>query len=160
MGGPLGPERQAHGPGKACQTMDSCIFCRIVQGSIPARRVWEDEHALAFLDAFPLARGHTLLVPKLHVARVEEMGDQQAKALFAAVHKLAGRVQKATGAGGVTIAINNGRDAGQEVQHVHVHIVPRVKGDGAGAIHSMRWERPKVSPEELESIAQSIRALP
>lgn len=137
-----------------------CIFCRIVHGQIPARRVWEDEHALAFLDAFPLARGHTLVVPRAHVERVEELGDQQAQALFAGVHKLVGRVQKATGTAGSTIAVNNGRDAGQEVPHVHVHIVPRARGDAAGGIHGMRWERPKVSAEEMDLLAQGIRALP
>lgn len=140
--------------------MADCIFCRIVRGEVPARRVYEDEHAVAFLDAFPLARGHTLVVPRSHVERVEELHDQQAKAVFAAVHKLAGRVQRACGAQGATIAVNDGRAAGQEVPHVHVHIVPRFPGDRAGPIHALAWERPKVSGEEMDRLATSVRALP
>lgn len=140
--------------------MADCIFCRIVRGEVPARKVYEDEHAVAFLDAFPLAKGHTLVVPRQHVARVEELGDQQAKAVFAAVHKLTGRVTKAAGAQGTTIAVNNGREAGQEVPHVHVHVVPRFAHDKAGPIHGMGWDRPKVPAEEMDRLATSIRALP
>lgn len=140
--------------------MADCIFCRIVRGEVPARTVYEDEHAMAFLDAFPLAKGHTLVVPRAHVARVEEMGDQEAKAVFAAVHKLTGRVAKAAGAQGTTIAVNDGAAAGQEVPHVHVHIVPRFAGDKAGPIHALGWERPKVPGEEMDRLAKSIRALP
>jgi histidine triad (HIT) family protein len=140
--------------------MADCIFCRIVRGEVPARKVYEDEHAVAFLDAFPLAKGHTLVVPRQHVARVEDLGDQQAKAVFAAVHKLTGRVTRAAGAQATTIAINNGKEAGQEVPHLHVHVVPRVAGDQAGPIHALAWERPKPTPEDLDRLATSIRALP
>jgi histidine triad (HIT) family protein len=140
--------------------MQGCIFCRIARGEVPARKVYEDEQVLAFLDAFPLARGHTLVIPRQHVERVELLGDQQARALFAAVHKLTGRVQLATKAGGATIAVNNGRDAGQEVPHVHVHIVPRHAGDKAGPIHGMAWERPRPTEQEQDALATSVRALP
>jgi len=140
--------------------MAGCIFCRIVSGDVPARSLHEDEHAVAFLDAFPLAEGHILVVPRAHVGRLEELGDAQARAVFAAVHKLTGRVQKATGAPATTIAVNNGREAGQEVPHVHVHIVPRWPGDGAGPIHALGWSRPKLSAERMDQIAKSIRALP
>lgn len=140
--------------------MPGCIFCRIARGEVPARKVYEDELAVAFLDAFPLARGHTLVVPRAHVERVEDLSDQQAKAVFGAAHKLAGRVAKAAGAEGTTIAVNNGKAAGQEVPHVHVHIVPRRASDKAGPIHALAWERPKVGPEDLDALAKSIRALP
>lgn len=140
--------------------MPECIFCRIVRREVPARVVYEDEEAVAFLDAFPLAKGHTLVVPRAHVERVAELGDGQARAVFAAVHKLAARVEQAVGAQGATIAVNDGRAAGQEVPHVHVHVVPRFAGDKAGPIHAMAWERPQVPAEELERLAKSIRALP
>ncbi|HEV8360699.1 MAG TPA: HIT family protein [Candidatus Thermoplasmatota archaeon] len=140
--------------------MADCIFCRIARGEVPARKVYEDEHAVAFLDAQPLARGHTLVVPRAHAEHVEDMSDLVARHVFGAAHKLAGRVAKAAGAEGTTIAVNNGKAAGQEVPHVHVHIVPRWSRDKAGPIHAMAWERPKVAPEELDQIATSIRALP
>lgn len=140
--------------------MADCIFCRIVRGEVPARKVYEDEWAVAFLDAFPLARGHTLVVPRAHVPRVEDLGDQEAKAVFAAVHKLTARVTKAAGAQAMTIAVNNGKEAGQEVPHVHVHLVPRFAGDKAGPIHALDWDRPKVPGDEMERIATSVRALP
>src|SRR5499425_1239712 len=107
----------------------SCIFCRIVAGEIPAEIVAKDEHTVAFLDIAPLADGHTVIVPRRHVATIEEMPGTEAGALFAAVHRLAGPVRAAVGAAGSTIGVNNGAATGQTIPHVHVHIVPRRDGD-------------------------------
>jgi histidine triad (HIT) family protein len=129
-----------------------CVFCKIVAGQIPARVVRQNAMAMAFLDAFPLAAGHTLVVPKSHHARVQDMGRQDAQAVFELVHELAGRVESAAGASASTIAVHNGKDAGQEVMHVHVHIIPRKRGDGAGPVHSMFRSRPRVSADEMDAL--------
>jgi histidine triad (HIT) family protein len=114
-----------------------CIFCRIVAGSIPAEIVAKDDHAVAFLDITPLADGHTVVVPRRHVATIEEMDRAEAAGLFESVRRLAGPVRRALGAAGSTVGINNGTASGQTIPHVHVHIVPRRSGDGAGSVHTI-----------------------
>lgn len=114
-----------------------CLFCRIVSEEIPAEVVHADQGAVAFLDVQPLADGHVLVVPRTHAARVEDLSAPDAEALFRTVVALAGPVRRALGAEGTTIGINDGEVTGQTVPHVHVHIVPRHGGDGAGSIHSI-----------------------
>jgi histidine triad (HIT) family protein len=131
--------------------MQDCIFCKIVQGKVPARVVAQNERAMAFLDAFPLAAGHALIVPKAHHVKVQDMGKEDSAAVFALAHEIVQKVESATGADSSLIAIHNGRGAGQEVPHVHVHIIPRKAGDGAGPVHSM-FRKPKVTAEEMDAI--------
>jgi histidine triad (HIT) family protein len=114
-----------------------CIFCRIARGEIPAEVVQENSGAVAFLDVQPLADGHVVVVPRAHVARVEELQRVDAEALFRLVAAVAGPVRQALGAEGTTIGINDGEITGQTIPHVHIHIVPRHRDDGAGSIHSM-----------------------
>lgn len=115
----------------------TCIFCRIVAGEIPAEVVSRDEHSVAFLDITPLADGHTVVVPRAHVARVEDLEPSDATALFRTVQRLAGPVRRAVGATGNTIGVNDGEATGQTIPHVHVHLVPRWPGDGAGSVHTI-----------------------
>ena len=134
----------------------NCIFCKIIAGEISARVIIQNEKAMALLDAFPLAAGHTLVIPKSHYAKVQQMSEQDTVAVFDMVWKLAGAVETASQVNASTIAIHNGSDAGQEVPHVHVHIVPRKTGDGAGAIHSMFKMKPKLSPQDIDSLSNRI----
>jgi histidine triad (HIT) family protein len=115
----------------------ACIFCRIVAGEIPAEVVARGDGYLAFLDVTPLADGHVLVVPTAHVATIEELPPGDADALFRAVTRLAAPVRAAVGAAGSTVGINNGPATGQTIPHVHVHIVPRREGDGAGSVHTI-----------------------
>jgi histidine triad (HIT) family protein len=137
---------------------DDCIFCAIVDGDIPARTVRETDHTVAFLDANPLARGHTLVVPREHYERVSELPDDVSDVLFSEVHQLASRVEAAVDADGLNVGINDGSAAGQEVPHVHVHIVPRFDGDGGAPIHAVAGDRPDLSEEELDDIAERIES--
>jgi histidine triad (HIT) family protein len=134
----------------------NCIFCKIIAGEISARVIIQNEKAMALLDAFPLAAGHTLVIPKSHYAKVQQMSEQDAAAVFEIVLKLVGAVETGSQVNASTIAIHNGSDAGQEVPHVHVHIVPRKSGDGAGAIHSMFKIKPKLSPQDMDSLRNRI----
>ncbi len=134
----------------------NCVFCKIVDGEIPAKVITQNEKAMALLDAFPLAAGHTLIIPKSHYTKVQRMDKQDAMAVFEIAWKLVGTVESVSQVNASTIAIHNGVEAGQEVPHVHLHIVPRKKGDGAGAIHSMFKTKPKLSTEEMDSLRGRI----
>lgn len=114
-----------------------CIFCRIVGGEIPAAIIHADDAAVAFLDVNPLADGHVLVVPRTHAPRVEELPPEAAAGAFRLVAVLSSPVRRALHADGLTIGINDGEVTGQTVPHVHIHIVPRRFGDGAGSIHGM-----------------------
>ena len=134
----------------------NCIFCKIIAGEIPAKVIMQNEKAMALLDAFPLAAGHTLVIPKSHYAKVQQMSEQDAMAVFEIIWKIADAVEAASQVNASTIAIHNGSEAGQEVPHVHVHIVPRKKEDGAGPIHSMFKVKPKLSPKEMDVVCDRI----
>lgn len=135
----------------------NCIFCRIAAGEIPSERVAENARAFAFLDIQPLARGHVLVVPKRHAERVADMPDEDAAAVMALAQDVSRRIARGLGAAGATIAINDGRAAGQEVPHVHLHVVPRAAGDGFGPIHALFAKRPTLGKDELKEIAAKLR---
>lgn len=132
----------------------SCIFCRIVAGEIPAETIASDAVGVAFLDVQPLADGHTLVVPRAHVATVEALDPAAADGLFRLVRRLAGPVREALGAAGTTIGVNNGGATGQTVPHVHVHIVPRWPDDGAGSVHTIF---PRRTSRSLPEVGAAIR---
>ncbi len=136
-----------------------CIFCQIADNEIVTDTVFEDEKTLAFLDANPLAKGHVIVIPRIHVSRFENLEKDVAEAVFHTVHRLTGPIQEAVNAPASTIAINNGPASGQEIPHVHVHIIPRFRGDGGGPIHSIMKQRPELDPEEMKNIAKRIRNL-
>ncbi len=129
------------------------IFSRIIAGEIPAHRVFESEHALAFLDINPLAEGHALVVPKREVERLEQLASGEAAGLMEAVVAVARKVLAATGAPAYNVLQNNGRESGQDVPHVHIHIIPRKSGDGLG----YRWLPKSAPPEQLAALAARIR---
>ena len=135
---------------------DDCIFCAIVDGEIPSRTVYEDDDVLAFLDANPLAPGHTLVIPREHHERLQDLPDEPAGWLYEVLHELTGAVENAVDADATTVAFNNGEAAGQEVPHVHGHIVPRFDDDGGGPVHAAFGERPDLSDGELDEIADAI----
>jgi len=131
-----------------------CIFCKIVSGQIPTRMIKESMYSMAFLDAFPLAKGHTLVIPKNHHVKIQDMTDDENSDLFLLVHKILPKIDKLTGA--TLVAVHNGKEAGQEIPHVHVHLVPRTADDSAGAIHSM-FNSVKFSDSEIEEIYGKLK---
>lgn len=134
----------------------SSIFAKIARGEIPCQRVYEDAHVLAFLDINPIAKGHTLLIPKKPVERLEELAPEDAAAMSSVVPGLVRRIRAVTGAAGCNILVNDGRVAGQEVPYVHVHIIPRQAEDGLG----YRWRAKPGDRMELEALAARIREVP
>lgn len=136
------------------QSLD-CVFCKIIEGKIKAKVIAETDKSLAFLDAFPLAKGHTLVIPKKHHQKIQDMSQDESRDVFELVHKVLPKVDAVSGS--TLVAAHNGRDAGQEVPHVHIHLVPRSKGDSAGPIHSMFSDRPHLSEEEFDQVLDALR---
>ncbi len=132
-----------------------CIFCKIANGTISAKKLYETTNSLAFLDAYPLAQGHTLVIPKNHYVKVQDMSESDSKDLFETVKILARKLESISLSS--LIAIHNGKESGQEIPHVHVHIVPRNSSDGVGPIHSMFVKRPALDENEFEKIIQIIQ---
>jgi len=133
-----------------------CIFCKIAKKEIPSKIITETKNSIAFLDAFPLSRGHMLVIPKCHYEKVQDMTDMDNTDLFNTVHKVISKVDKLTCS--TLLAIHNGKDSGQEIPHVHVHLIPREVDDQAGPVHSMFKDRPQLSDEELEQLCAKIKS--
>ena len=134
-----------------------CIFCKIAKKEIPSKIITETNKSIAFLDVFPLSQGHTLVIPKSHYEKVQDMTDMDNTDLFNTVHKVISKVDRLTGA--TLLAVHNGKDSGQEIPHVHVHIIPRQSSDQAGPVHSMFKDRPKLSDEELDELYAEIKSI-
>ena len=132
-----------------------CIFCKIAKREISAKIITETKNTIAFLDVFPLSRGHTLVIPKQHYERVQDMTNDDNIDLFNTLHKVISKVDKISGS--TLLAIHNGKESGQEIPHVHVHLIPRQPNDSAGPVHSMFKNRPKLSDEEMEELCTKIK---
>jgi len=133
-----------------------CIFCKIAKKDIPSKIITETNKSIAFLDAFPLSRGHTLVIPKYHYEKVQDMTDIDSNDLFDVVHKVISEVDKLTGS--TLLAIHNGKDSGLEIPHVHVHLIPRESDEQAGPVLSRFKDRPYLSDEELEQLCAKIKS--
>jgi histidine triad (HIT) family protein len=132
-----------------------CIFCKITNGEIPTKVITETKDSLAFLDAFPLTKGHTLVIPKKHHEKIQNMSPEENSDLFSTIHKIISKVDELTGA--TLVAIHNGREAGQEIPHVHVHLVPRSSDDSGGPIHCLFDSTLNISDSELSQIHEKLR---
>lgn len=105
--------------------MSECIFCKIIDGSIPSAKIYEDEYVYAFMDIMPLTKGHTLIIPKNHKENVYDLSEEEASNLFKVVPKIASALKESFGPVGMNLLNNNGAPAGQSVFHFHLHFIPR-----------------------------------
>ena len=129
-----------------------CVFCQIVRGERQAPVVFEDESTLAFLDHRPLFPGHVLVVPKQHRATLLDLAPEEISAVFGAAQRLGRAVEGALQADGFFVAVNNG--VSQSVPHLHVHVVPRRRGDG---LRGFFWPRhPYRDDAQLEEVRAAI----
>lgn len=131
-----------------------CLFCKIVKGDIPSSKVYEDDELIAFLDIKPVNPGHVLIVPKAHYASLLETPEALAGSMLALVPSLGKAMMQATKAEGFNVGVNTGRVAGQLVDHVHLHIMPRHATDGYELWHGNAYE----SNEAMHSMANAIRS--
>jgi len=132
---------------------ESCIFCKIVRKQVPASIIYEDESVVAFLDIRPLNMGHTLVIPKAHYVDIFETPETE----LSNVHKVSKRisiaVKKATHADGISIIQQNGKAAGQDICHTHVHVVPRFEGQKLLGFSELK----EVERAKLDEMAKRIR---
>ena len=130
-----------------------CVFCQMLEGGRKFHAIYSDGEHVAFLDRYPIDRGHSLVVPRAHYERVTDMPAGEVGRLFELVPQVARSVMAATGAAGFSMAQNNGREARQIVPHVHVHIIPRYRGRGAV------WTGRRIAGDgELAELASRIRS--
>lgn len=132
--------------------MENCIFCKIINGMIPAAKVYEDDRIISFLDIMPANKGHCLIVPKNHAETLAEMNDEDLSATIKAAKKVAKALSLSLGAG-YNIVMNNGKEAGQLVSHAHVHIIPRFQKDRL----RIKWSHLKYEGDEMKEYAEKIR---
>jgi histidine triad (HIT) family protein len=123
---------------------------------IPAKMIASNSEALAFLDAFPLVPGHSFVISRRHKPKLQELSARENQDVCDLTAKVAGALEEVMQANATTIAIHNGREAGQEIEHLHVHMIPRRRCDGAGPVHSMFQNRPTIGEEEMENIRARI----
>jgi histidine triad (HIT) family protein len=138
--------------------MPETVFSKIIAGSIPCHKVYEDEHVLAFLDIAPLSRGHTLVVPKEAAATLDQLSDESAAALGRVLPRICRAVISVTGMREYNVLENNGAGAHQAVPHVHFHIIP--KPDGVAGL-GIKWPMGKLDPDAAQlasQLAQHLRS--
>ncbi|NLD73190.1 MAG: HIT domain-containing protein [Chloroflexi bacterium] len=133
--------------------MTRCVFCDIVAGRAPASIAYEDDAVLVIMDRYPLTRGHALVLPRTHVAALPDLDEEIGMHLF----RVAMRIDRALrdsslGADAVRLTLSDGSEAGQEVPHVHMHVIPRYRETRLGATSRAR----SATREELDAAAQAI----
>lgn len=131
---------------------DNCIFCKIANGEIPSKTLYEDEDFRVILDLGPATKGHALILPKDHAANLYELSDETASKTMVLAKKMAIRMTKKLECDGFNLVQNNGETAGQTVMHFHMHLIPRYKDDGQRIL----WTPTKPAPEELEEVKNQI----
>ena len=129
-----------------------CIFCKIVAGELPAQRVHEDEHTIAFMDINPGTRGHTLVIPRRHVRNLLEIEPEDLSATVLTAQKIAQRISDRLGADGVNLINSCGAAAWQTVFHFHIHVIPRYRDDPL----VLPW---KPAPGDMDEIARTAQEL-
>lgn len=131
---------------------DDCIFCKIANGSIPSKTLYEDEMFRVILDLGPAAKGHALILPKEHFANLYELPEEWCAKAFCLAKRMAGQMTKKLGCDGFNLVQNNGEVAGQTVFHFHIHMIPRYKEDG----QKIGWKPLSPTQEELEAVREQI----
>lgn len=132
--------------------MDNCIFCSIIKGDIPSFKIYEDNDFLAFLDIAPGTKGHTLIIPKEHAATLEELSDDKASKILVLAKKIVKAMKEVHGFTNYNIIQNNGKLAGQTVDHYHMHIIPRYSIEEVGL-----WTPHEDDPSVNEENAKLVR---
>ena len=131
---------------------DNCIFCKIANGEIPSRTVYEDADFRAILDLGPATKGHALILPKEHAANLYELPDEIAAKVLPVAKKVAALMKDRLGCAGLNLVQNNGELAGQTIMHFHLHLIPRYENDG----QTILWRPTEPSAEELDAVLRQL----
>ena len=133
--------------------MSDCIFCKIAAGEIPANKLYESENFIVFLDISPANKGHALIVPKIHVQSLTELPEYVAQEFGELQLKVSKAIMQATKAEGFNLLLNDGKAAGQEVMHAHMHIMPRFSTDD----FHFKWTHKKYSDGEMQEYFERLK---
>lgn len=133
--------------------MEDCVFCKIVESKIPAAKVYEDEKVISFLDIMPANKGHCLVVPRKHAQNLIQMDEGDLEATIKAAKKVARALSLSFGNASFNIVMNNGKEAGQIVNHAHIHIIPRFQKDRL----RIKWSHLKYEGDEIKEYADKIK---
>lgn len=131
---------------------ENCIFCKIANGEIPSRTLYEDSDFRAILDLSPATKGHCLILPKNHAANLFELPTEDAQKILVVARNLAAVMKEKLAFDGMNLVQNNGEAAGQTVNHFHLHMIPRYAGDG----QNINWAPTSPSAEELDAVRKDI----
>lgn len=134
-------------------SVNGCLFCKMVAGQIPVAKIYEDDVVLSFLDIGPISDGHTLVIPKQHFEKLHDCPSELLGRVCSRLGRIAAAVVAAMNSEGYNVLCNNGRAAGQLLEHLHFHIIPRNTGD---AVFN-RWPAYKYKEGKIEQIALKIR---
>ena len=137
--------------------MEECIFCKIIKGEIPSIKLYEDEKTIAFLDIYPVAKGHTLIIPKSHSATLYDISIEDAEAVGATVSRVAKTVKKVLKCDGVNVYQGNEKAAMQENFHVHFHVITRYKDDGI--VFMAQKSELQEDPEITSKLKETLKSL-
>ena len=130
----------------------NCIFCKIANGEIPSKAIYEDNDFKVILDLGPATKGHALILPKEHAANLFELPDETASKVLVLAKKLGAQMKENLKADGMNLVQNNGEVAGQTVHHFHLHLIPRYENDG----QKILWNPGEMTQDELEEIKNTI----
>jgi len=128
-----------------------CIFCKIIKGEIPCYKIYEDDNVISFLDINPVTKGHLLVIPKKHITRFKDLNDNTCISLFNAIKKILEKIENNISKH-YNISINQGKFAGQIVDHLHIHIIPRYENDGLEM-----WEGKQLKDIEVNELLNKLR---
>lgn len=133
---------------------ENCIFCKIANGEIPSRTLYEDDRFRVILDLGPATKGHALILPKNHYSDLFALPEDEAAEAAKLAKKMGAKLVEKLHADGLNVVQNNGETAGQTVKHFHIHLIPRYENDGQHIL----WNPGKMSDEELDSVAETVNS--
>ena len=134
-----------------------CIFCKIISKEIPAKILYEDDDTISFLDAFPVAKGHTLVIPKSHHAKIQDLPFDVNQKLFDTVHKIIPKTDSVKGS--TLVLIHNGKESGQEIMHVHVHLIPRGLDDSGDNTDKLFQNKFEMSDDDTNKLLDDLKII-
>ena len=132
--------------------MNDCLFCKIIAGELPTTKLYEDDQVIAILDIMPVNPGHALVIPKTHSERMLETSEEEGAQVLSVAKRIGKALLETNLADGVTLSANNGEASGQTVFHTHMHVIPRLNGDGL-----VSWKHGEYEDGEADKIATIVK---